>query len=81
MAITLVNQRDMRNLKDIEDLIGYEIERIPLPKEIGKGPEWTLRPPQDKRNKKKFYGKKKGFKGKRNFKKPSGKGNPPPKNH
>ena len=76
MAITLVNQRDMRNLKDIEDLIGYEIVRIPLPEEIGKGPEWTLNPPRDKR---KFQGKRKGYQGKRNFKKKGGGGNHPRK--
>jgi len=79
MAITLVNQRDMRNLKDIEDLIGYEIERKVLPAEIGNGPEWTLNPPRDNFGKRRFGGNKKGYQGKRNFKKKGGGGNRPPK--
>ncbi len=62
IALTLVNRDDMYKLKKIESLIGKEIMKIPLPAELGKGPEWdpkAQRPPQrnggfNKKNKKKF---------------------------
>ena len=37
-AITLVNERDERRLKKIEELIGRPIEAKPLPEELGEGP-------------------------------------------
>ncbi len=42
MAITLVEPRDMKNMNDIEELIGYQIERKALPEDLGEGPEWKL---------------------------------------
>jgi superfamily II DNA/RNA helicase len=42
MAITLVEPRDMKNMNDIEELIGYQIKRMPLPSELGEAPEWKL---------------------------------------
>ena len=39
MAITLVNGKDMRRLREIESLIGYEITRLPMPEELGPAPE------------------------------------------
>lgn len=42
MAITLVEPRDMKNMNDIEELIGYQIKRMPLPEDLGDGPEWKL---------------------------------------
>lgn len=42
MAITLVEPRDMKNMNDIEELIGYQIKRMPLPEDLGEGPEWKL---------------------------------------
>ncbi|MBC7745401.1 MAG: DEAD/DEAH box helicase [Flavobacterium sp.] len=37
-AITFVNERDQKKFSFIESLIGREIERIPLPAELGEGP-------------------------------------------
>ncbi len=37
-AITFVNERDMRRFSSIENLIGKEVPKIPLPQEIGAGP-------------------------------------------
>lgn len=62
IALTLVNRDDMYKLKKIEGLIGKEIIKIPLPAELGKGPEWdpkAQRPPRrnggfNKKKKKKF---------------------------
>lgn len=51
-AITLVNEKDMRKLRLIESLIGYEINAIPLPAEIGEQP--VFREP-NLAQKKKFY--------------------------
>ena len=40
LAITLINQDDMYKFSRIEALIGKEVDKLPLPKEIGEGPEW-----------------------------------------
>ncbi len=48
-AITLVNEKDMRKLVKIERLIGYEINRLPLPEELGSGPEIMVVAPQQKK--------------------------------
>lgn len=57
-AITLVNEKDMRKLAQIQRLIEAEIPQIPLPEELGAGPEFKI---QAKPNKKPF---KKRFKSK-----------------
>lgn len=46
-AITFVNEKDQRRFSFIENLIGREIPRIPLPEEIGEGPAYnpTVRRP------------------------------------
>lgn len=51
MAITLVNPKDMKNMNDIEDLIGYQIQRMDMPEELGAAPTWKL----PERRKKKPY--------------------------
>ncbi len=58
-AITLVNEKDMRKLAQIEKLIESEIPRLTLPEELGAGPEWkiTTKPKNNFRNKKKLGGK------------------------
>lgn len=58
-AITLVNQKDMRKLASIQRLIGYEINSLTIPEELGPGPEFkiTSTPPKKKKSKKKFYEK------------------------
>lgn len=40
-AITFVNEKDQRRFSFIEDLIGREIPRMPLPNELGEGPLYT----------------------------------------
>jgi len=40
VALTLVNEKDMYSFHQIEQLIENEILKLPLPPEIGKGPEW-----------------------------------------
>jgi superfamily II DNA/RNA helicase len=40
IALTLINNDDMYKLQRIEKLIGKEIIKIPLPAELGEGPEW-----------------------------------------
>jgi ATP-dependent RNA helicase RhlE len=49
-AITLVNERDNRKLKAIEELIGKTIIENPLPAEIGETPVFRERSPSDDRN-------------------------------
>ena len=46
----------------IQDLIGSEVMKIPLPRELGDGPKWNTEP--EKKSRPKFSHKKK-----RNFKK------------
>ncbi len=61
VALTLVNENDMYKFKRIEDFIGSEIMKIPMPPQLGSGPAWNPKPnPRDG-----------GFRGNR---KPSGKG-------
>ena len=43
IALTLINREDMYKLKRIEELIKKEIMRIPLPPELGPGPQWDPR--------------------------------------
>ncbi|MFW6277582.1 MAG: DEAD/DEAH box helicase, partial [Prolixibacteraceae bacterium] len=40
VALTLVNEKDMYSFHQIEQLIESQILKLPLPPEIGKGPEW-----------------------------------------
>src|SRR6218665_3605039 len=62
-AFTLINPKDMPKLARIERLIEKEIERVPLPEELGVGPEWIASEKAKSRNKgkgkKPFYRKKK----------------------
>jgi len=44
IALTLVNRDDMYKLKKIEGLIKKEILKIPLPADLGTGPEWDPKP-------------------------------------
>lgn len=41
MAITLINENDMRRFGSIEQLIGYEITKLPLPEPLGEGPAYN----------------------------------------
>ncbi len=40
LAITLINEDDMYKFSRIETLIGKEVTKLPLPKEMGEGPVW-----------------------------------------
>lgn len=75
IAYTLINPDDMRKFKEIEKLIEKEVEKIPLPEKLGKGPEWNTdrrKPSAGSKNhkgnksnwksKKKWNGPKKPFK-------------------
>lgn len=54
-AITLVNEKDMRKLAQIQRLIESEIPQIALPEELGPGPEYKIQSnPGNKRKKKPF---------------------------
>jgi ATP-dependent RNA helicase RhlE len=64
-AITFINPRDQRRFFEIESLIGKDIPKLELPKELGEAPKYT---PESLRN---TRGEKKSFV-KRNFKKGSG---------
>jgi len=60
-AYTLINQKDMPKLARVERLIEKEIDRLPMPEELGAGPEWSVsaKPKNGNGNKKKkpFYRK------------------------
>jgi superfamily II DNA/RNA helicase len=61
-AITLVNEKDMRKLAQIQRLIEAEITQVTLPEELGAGPEYKVQAAP---------GKKRPFKKKSNFRKPN----------
>lgn len=56
-AVTLVNEKDMRKIAEIEELIENTIPRLALPEYIGNGPEW--KPSVVRKPRKKFYRKNK----------------------
>ena len=58
IALTLVNRDDMYKLKKIEGLIEKEIIKIPLPAELGIGPEWDPRPQRPNKRHGGFHQKK-----------------------
>jgi superfamily II DNA/RNA helicase len=41
VALTLINEKDMAKFSRIEDLIERKVLKIPLPKDLGPGPEWN----------------------------------------
>lgn len=40
VAITLINQKDQGKFSRIEDLMGYEVTKMPIPAELGEGPKY-----------------------------------------
>ena len=56
VAITLINEDDMKKFHDIEVLIEKEVMKIKLPPELGEGPEWNT----NHRRKSNFRGKSRG---------------------
>ena len=43
LAITLINEIDMFKFHRIEQLIGREVMKLPLPESLGPGPKWELK--------------------------------------
>lgn len=41
VALTLIGPADQRKFKSIEDLIGSEVKKLPLPASLGEGPEYA----------------------------------------
>lgn len=58
-AITLVNEKDMRKMAQIERLIEAEVPRMELPVELGPGPEWKVSSTGNGKKKKRPFRKKK----------------------
>jgi superfamily II DNA/RNA helicase len=57
VALTFVNPEDQRKFQRIEQLIGSEIKKLPVPEKLGKGPEYN--PAKNaERGKHKFSGNK-----------------------
>jgi ATP-dependent RNA helicase RhlE len=56
-AITLINQKQVRNFKDIEKLIEKEVPKLELPKGFEKAPEYTI-VPKNKKNRKNSWQRK-----------------------
>lgn len=52
MAITLVRGKEISNFMQIEKFLGYEVEKMPLPKGIGKAPEYKIIEHKGKNHKK-----------------------------
>lgn len=57
-AITLINEEDMYKFRNIEQLIGSSIKKLPMPEALGEAPVWKEK---SKHKKKKPYGKKKFY--------------------
>ena len=43
-AITFISDRDIRRFKQIEQFLGKEVEKLPLPQDVGEGPEYKAAP-------------------------------------
>jgi ATP-dependent RNA helicase RhlE len=41
LAITFINEQDQKKFKRIEDLCGYEINKLPVPEALGPSPEYA----------------------------------------
>jgi ATP-dependent RNA helicase RhlE len=61
IALTFINEFDQQKFKQIEDLIGSEVNKIPLPAHLGQGPVYA----PDVRVKRPFTKKKMDFKNRR----------------
>lgn len=61
-AITFINEKDQRKFSGIENLIGKEIPKIPLPASLGEGPAYQPTMKDGARNGKKSFFKRPGKK-------------------
>jgi ATP-dependent RNA helicase RhlE len=57
VAITFVNQRDQIKFSRIEDLMGYEVTKMPIPAALGEGPAYDPEANKKLANKKPFNNK------------------------
>lgn len=69
IAITLVRGKEIGDFMQIEKFLGYEVEKIPLPKCLGKAPEYKVMPRSKGRHDGKKGGRYRG-KGKKSGNKP-----------
>ena len=69
IAITLVRGKEVGDFMQIEKFLGYEVEKIPLPKGLGKAPEYKVMPRSKGRHDGKKGGRYRG-KGKKSGNKP-----------
>ena len=58
VALTLINPDDMYKFRKIEQLIGNEVIKLPLPADLGNGPEWNERPERQYSGQRKNYRRK-----------------------
>ena len=68
VALTFINPDDMYSFSKIEKLIEREVYKIPLPPEVGEGPEWKVNAGSG-RNYRKKYDRSKSYKPKSNHRK------------
>ncbi len=54
-AITFINERDQQKFSRIENLIGKEVIKVPLPEELGTGPHYTPKATNGTSQKKRFF--------------------------
>lgn len=66
VALTLVNEKDMGKFKQIERMIERDVIKLPLPKEIGRGPDWKNEKPRNTERRRKFKKGRKNESGSRN---------------
>jgi ATP-dependent RNA helicase RhlE len=69
VAITFINQRDQIKFFQIEALMGIEVQKMPLPAELGPGPEYNPEKNRMEARNQKGKGGGKPFKGKPRFQK------------
>ncbi len=62
VAITFINQRDQLKFSQIEDLMGIEVTKMPLPAQLGAGPEYNPLAQKKEVRKGGFTKRKKDFK-------------------
>ncbi|WP_200978560.1 DEAD/DEAH box helicase [Echinicola sp. 20G] len=73
-AITFVNEKDLFKLHKIQNLIGIEIDRIPLPEGFEEGPMYNSPSKKSNSNKGNFKSKNRGKFNKNRSRKPNSKG-------
>lgn len=76
IAVTLVRGKEIEKFMQIEKFLGYEVEKIPLPKELGKAPEYKITNYGKDKRKGHKYGK---YRGKKTARKKSNKPKEPRK--